>query len=222
MLNQQNRLDRGLPIANPTPTGTPTITPTPTLTPTPTSTWTPTPTLTPVPVPVLPSVTPAPTLTPTPTPSPTPTPTPSPLPYRLACPAQPIAFSDTFTTGLWTSSDCKTRITPTGAYVDYYSFTVGSNQTITIDLESDHADAYIYLIDGTDTSSTSPRATSDDRDSPPGTTHARLRFPYLVTPLPEGDYTVAATRIQPHRTGGYRIRVAGITEPTPTPTVSGP
>ena len=209
ILTLQNRLDRGLPIANPTPTVTPTITPTPTVTPTATPTWTPTPTLTPVPVPTLPTVTPVPTLTPTVTPSPTMTPTPTPRPYRLACRARTIAISASYTSGVWSANDCLTLVTPRGSYVDFYSFTVGANETITIDLESNSADAYMYLIAGTDTSSTSPIAISDDRRPDDGTTHSRLSYVAGTNPLPAGTYTIAVTRIQPHRAGSYSIRVAG-------------
>ena len=210
MLNTQNRLDRGLPLGNPTSTPTPTITPTPTRTPTATPTWTPTPTLTPVSVPVLPTVTPIPTSTPTPTPSPTPTATPTPAPYSAACRARTISVSASYTSGDWTSSDCLTLITPEHSYVDFYAFSVGSNQTITIDLVSNSADTYLYLLDGNDTSAKTPRDASDDRKPDDGNHPFEVELRRWIESVAGWNiHRSRPTRIQPHKTGSYRIRVRG-------------
>ena len=222
LLNKLANMRGGRPLGNRTPTPTPTTTSTPTATPTTTATWTPTPTLTAVALTSTPTITSTPTSTPTWTPTPTVTPTPTLRPYNVRCGSSGISTTTT-RSGSWTTGDCVTRGVTRGSYVDFYQFSIGSDEMLTIELSA-AGDTFLYLIRGTNRSSTSYYRRSDDVSDT--NTNSKLEFvtgyspnpPGTYDALPAGTYTIGVTRINPNQTGSYSLRLSQPAVPTPTPT----
>lgn len=91
-----------------------------------------------------------------------------------------------------TGSDCRLR--DDGTPVDYYTFTLNSTQTVTIDMESDEVDSYLILFD--------EDGFEIDADDDGGFGLDAS----LVTRLSAGRYVVAANTFEGER-GFYRLYV---------------
>ena len=108
-------------------------------------------------------------------------------------------------TGEWIS-DCAS-VTKAGNYARFYSFALGQEAEVTIDLESSQ-DTVLNLLEGSGTSG-SVIANNDDVES--GNTNSRVS-----RTLAAGTYTVEATTFGPATTGSFTLNIA-LSEGTGTP-----
>ncbi len=146
----------------------------------------------PTPTPTATSTPPTPTPTATSTP-PAPTPTPT-----VSCSIDEIELSQSYTSGLWDSSDCYSIRQP-GIRVDYYTFTLAEITQVRIDLESSVVTPYLHLIRGAD-----PRGSTSwlERNFHGGEgRNARIR-----RTLNPGSYTIAASPLGSSESS-YKVRV---------------
>ena len=92
-----------------------------------------------------------------------------------------------------------------GPYARYYSFTLSQEKEVTITLESDDADSYLYLREGDDVrSGTALNAHADDDDAGGG------RNAQIQETLPAGTYTVEATTYGTGETGDFTLTISGL------------
>ena len=119
----------------------------------------------------------------------------------LAACANSINFN-TNVPGNWESS-C-TSVHRPGAYAKYYTFSLSSSQTVTIDLQSS-TDTYLFLLNGSGQNGT-VIAENDDSNS---TFNSQI-----ILTLPAGTYTVEATTFDPSSTGNFVVSVRGPTLPS--------
>ena len=125
---------------------------------------------------------------------------------------QAITADDTVS-GQW-ADDCLSQERE-GSYARYYTFTLAQPSDVTITLESNDADTYLYLRDGDVRSG----AVGDDRqndDIEPGNTNSQI----TATALPAGKYTIEATTYGAGETGDFTLTVSGLdggTGPAPDP-----
>ena len=98
----------------------------------------------------------------------------------------------------WSSSDCPSTRRP-GSYVDYYTFTLTTDTSVRIDLESS-VDTYLYLMSGSESWGTDSLYFNDD-----GGIGLNSR---ISKDLPAGTYTVAATTYRSASIGSYDLKVA--------------
>ncbi len=107
--------------------------------------------------------------------------------------------SDGSIDGEWTSA-CAS-VDRVGSYARFYTFSLASQSTVTIDLESS-VDTYLYLRSGKDKQSGS----SLDQDDDDGSGYNSR----IVESLRPGDYTIEATTYARSRTGSFKLTVAGL------------
>ena len=114
----------------------------------------------------------------------------------LAACVSTISF-DTDVAGSWEPS-C-TSEHRSGKYAKYYTFTLSSRQTVTIDLQSS-TDTFLLLLNGSDRTGT-PIAGNNDRDET--TTDSQI-----IHTISAGTYTIEATTLQSDRTGDFVVSVS--------------
>ena len=113
--------------------------------------------------------------------------------------------------GQW-SEGCESEVAERG-YARYYSFTLESESEVTITLESQDADTYLYLRAGEARSGGLPLP----ERRPPGSTEVSQ----MQETLAAGTYTVEATTYGSGETGSFTLTIAGLgttTTPGPEPT----
>jgi hypothetical protein len=128
------------------------------------------------------------------------------LPGHLyaACTLSAIAVGDS-EAGSWTSECDSTH--RNGSYAQYYTFTLLTPQSVTIDLESS-VDTYLFLLDGVGEESI---IIDEDDDSGSG---ADSR---ITISLPIGAYTIEATTDSASKTGDFVVTVTSDSAPNPGP-----
>ena len=98
-------------------------------------------------------------------------------------------------------------------FARYYTFTLGQESELSIVLESEHADTYLYLREG---ESRLYNYLAEDDDSP-DTTRSEIQGI-----LGAGTYTIEATTYRPGETGSFTLTLISTgtdEEPVPTPTL---
>ena len=116
-------------------------------------------------------------------------------------------------TGEW-SDGCDSAVDARG-HARYYTFTLTQESQVTITLESDDADTYLYLREGEARSG----AFLDDDDGSPDTTRSQIQ-----ETLTAGTCTIEATTYSTGETGSFTLTIAGLgtTAPAPEPEPSDP
>ena len=100
--------------------------------------------------------------------------------------------------GSWTTGSCRSRLY-TARYARYYSFTIGSRSTATIDLTSSSVDTFLALYSGGGFGSTRIESDDDDGDG---------RNARISRTLDPGTYTIEATTYSTERRGSFTLSVA--------------
>ena len=100
--------------------------------------------------------------------------------------------------GSWTGS-CQSRHYSETRYARYYSFTIRSRTSVTIDLTSSSVDTWLALYSGGGFGSTRIEADDDDGDA---------RNARITRTLEAGTYTIEATTYSTERTGNFTLTVA--------------
>ncbi len=117
-----------------------------------------------------------------------------------------VVTSGGIITGQW-SSECQSQAAGRG-FARYYTFTLGQQSQVTIDLESS-LDTFLYLRRGELTSGT---ALGENNDVDPGVnTDSRI-----VATLSAGTYTIEATTHYPDQAGAFTLTVSGLDSESPT------
>jgi len=117
----------------------------------------------------------------------------------LPCPPTLVESLPYTVEGEWDDEDCvSTRRAE--RYADYYTFKLDSKTKVQIDLESDDADTYLYLIEGIFSGGDEWETKNDDIVS--GNTDSRI-----IETLEAGAYTVAVTTFSKKDTGDYDFNV---------------
>ena len=99
-----------------------------------------------------------------------------------------------------------------GRHARYYSFALDQESEVTITLESDDADTYLYLRAGEARSGAFLHENDDHEDS--------TEISQIQESLPAGTYTIEATTYDAGETGSFTLTVAGLeTAAGPTPSV---
>ena len=124
---------------------------------------------------------------------------------------QPLT-GDGSVTGEW-AEGCESQASGRG-HARYYSFTLGSESAVTITLESQDADTYLYLRAGEARSGEFLHENDDDG----GTTRSSIQ-----ETLTAGTYTIEATTYGTGETGSFTLTISGLgtdgtTPPGPEPT----
>ena len=101
--------------------------------------------------------------------------------------------------GTW-APGCDSEVSKRG-HARYYSFTLTEESEVTISLESNYADTYLYLREGY---ARSGAFLYQDDDSP-DTTRSEI-----VATLSAGDYTIEATTYSSGETGSFTLTVSGL------------
>ena len=115
--------------------------------------------------------------------------------------------------GEW-AEGCQSEVSGRG-YAQYYTFTLAQESEVTVTLESDDADTYLYLRDG-EARSGDFLAENDDHE---GSTSRSL----IARTLAAGTYTIEATTYSEGEAGSFTLTVAGLgTTTTPGPEPSDP
>ncbi len=97
------------------------------------------------------------------------------------------------------STDCKSSVTSRG-YSDFYVIDVQDTTNVTIEMNSDYVDSYLYLRLGDDEQSTFDITSNDDVRA--STDNARI-----YTRLAPGLYTIKATSKDENDVGDYDLRI---------------
>ena len=126
----------------------------------------------------------------------------------------PLPPGDNVVVDAWTGG-CQSEVTGRG-YARYYSFYMSEPSRVTITLESQAADSYLYLRSG---DATSGEILAENDDYPDGNTEQSK----IAADLDVGVYTIESTTYEPDKTGEFKLTVTGIPDegddlPTPTPT----
>ena len=133
---------------------------------------------------------------------------PDPEPGTDAC-GESITTEGT-TNGTW-AAGCQSQEEGRG-YARYYGFTLAEQSEVTIELESDDADTYLYLRSGDARSGD----IEDEDDDTPDTSRSEI-----VATLSAGSYTIEATTFAEGETGSFTLTVSGLggatTGPDPEP-----
>ena len=108
--------------------------------------------------------------------------------------------------GQW-AEGCDSQASGRG-YARYYAFTLGSESEVTITLESQDADTYLYLREGEARSGEFLYENDDDG----GTTRSSIQ-----ETLTAGTYTIEATTYGTGETGSFTLTVSGLGATAPTP-----
>ena len=103
------------------------------------------------------------------------------------------------TMGSW-AAGCESSVSGRG-YTRYYTFTLNSEQTVTITLESTDADPYLYLRAGDAQSGMALHENDDYSGS--------LEKSQIREMLAAGSYTIEATTYDSGKTGSFTLSVAG-------------
>ena len=101
--------------------------------------------------------------------------------------------------GTW-APGCNSEVSQRG-HARYYSFTLTEESGVTISLESDDADTYLYLREG---DARSGAFLYQDDDSPDATRSE------IAATLSAGDYTIEATTYSAGETGSFTLTVSGL------------
>ena len=104
--------------------------------------------------------------------------------------------------GQW-AEGCQSEVSDRG-YARYYTFTQGSESVVTITLESQDADTYLYLWAG-QARSGELACSECENDDDGGTTRSQIQ-----ATLAAGTYTIEATTYDPGETGSFTLTVAGL------------
>ena len=107
--------------------------------------------------------------------------------------------SDGTVPGTW-AAGCDSEVAERG-HARYYSFTLAAGGEVTITLESDDADTYLYLREGDARSGTFLYENDDDG----GTTRSTIQ-----ATLGAGSYTIEATTYGTGETGNFTLSVTGL------------
>ena len=113
------------------------------------------------------------------------------------CNAATLTLPASGVSGSW-SDDCGSSVAGRG-YARYYSFTLGQDTEVTIDLTSS-VDTYLYLREGSATSGTASHS-NDDIES--GNTDSRI-----VADLDAGSYTIEAATYNEDTAGSFTLSVS--------------
>ena len=106
---------------------------------------------------------------------------------------------DGATSGTW-AAGCQSQVSGRG-YARYYSFTLGEEQEITIDLESS-VDTYLYLRSG---QSRSGAVLHENDDVESGNTNSQIS-----QTLAAGTYTIEATTYSTGQAGSFTLTISGL------------
>ena len=120
--------------------------------------------------------------------------------------------SDGTTTSQW-ASGCDS-VDRAGSHARFYTFTLTQESAVTITLESDDADAYLYLRLGETKSGTAVNDHVEDDDAGEGTNSQ------IKESLTAGTYTIEATTYYAGETGSFTLTLSGVettTQPDPPP-----
>ena len=101
----------------------------------------------------------------------------------------------------WTGG-CQS-VVPERGYARYYPFVLNEPATVSITLESQDTDPYLYLRSG---NSASGDILAENDDYPDGNTEQS----YIVADLTVGTYTIEASTYQAGETGAFKLTVHGI------------
>ena len=112
--------------------------------------------------------------------------------------------------GEWTKS-C-TSNERDGRYARFYTFQLGQQSTVTIDLDGT-VDNFLYLREGMNVAQGRALHYNDDRR--PGNLDALIR-----ASLPSGWYTIEATTYSRARTGAFNLKISGLPAASATPEIS--
>lgn len=127
------------------------------------------------------------------------------------CPSAPINFNETKNGTLGEPGDC--RLPADGSFIDVYTFTGASGQAISIAMNSNVFDAYLFLLSPTG-------SVIAENDNGSGTTNARIPAVSGTFTLPsDGTYTIYADSSLAGETGAYALTLTG-TPVTPPPAAS--
>ena len=110
--------------------------------------------------------------------------------------------------GRWESS-CRS-VTRSGRYARFFTFSLDSQASVRIDLESSQ-DTYLYLRRGLNQRSGSDIARDDDS--------GQGRNSRIARTLSAGDYTIEATTYSIRRSGPFTLKIAGVLAQNPPPIV---
>jgi len=111
-----------------------------------------------------------------------------------------ITTADQTFNGQWDTGTCDSAV-PERGYARYYRFTLTEEKEVTITLESDDADTYLYLRQGETRSGPFLHQNDDDPDT------ARSR---IAAVLAAGTYTIEATTYEAGQGGGFTLTVTGL------------
>ncbi|HVG29517.1 MAG TPA: pre-peptidase C-terminal domain-containing protein [Pyrinomonadaceae bacterium] len=117
------------------------------------------------------------------------------------CPSTPINFNETKNGTLGEAGDC--RLPADGSFIDVYTFGGAAGQAISITMNSNAFDAFLFLL-----SPTGSLIAEDDNGS--GTTNARIPAGSGTFTLPaNGTYTIYANSSLQGETGAYTLTLNG-------------
>ena len=104
--------------------------------------------------------------------------------------------------GAW-ANDCPS-VNKEGSYARYYAFSLSEETEVSITLESDDADTYLFLLEDFGTSGA---VLHKDDDYPGGGTDSQVK-----ETLPGGVYTIEATTYDEETTGGFTLTIREVVE----------
>ena len=116
---------------------------------------------------------------------------------------QPMAVDGGAVSGAW-AADCPS-VKKEGSYARYYAFSLPEETEVSITLESDDSDTYLFLLEDFGTSGA---VLHKDDDYPGGGTDSQVK-----ETLPAGVYTIEATTYEAETTGGFTLSVETVEEP---------
>ena len=114
-----------------------------------------------------------------------------------------VAVDGGAASGSW-ADDCPS-VNKEGSYARYIAFSLSEETELSITLESDDADTYLFLLEGYGASGA---VLHKDDDYPGGGTNSQIK-----ETLPAGVYTVEATTYEAETTGGFTLSVDKVEEP---------
>jgi len=110
--------------------------------------------------------------------------------------------ADGTVSGTWAAGcDSEER---TGSHARYYTFALSETSEVTITLESDDADSYLYLRDGNALSGAALNDHDEDDDAGGGSNAL------IVETLDEGTYTIEATTYSAGETGDFTLTISDL------------
>ena len=135
----------------------------------------------------------------------------APTPPEPSDPCGQALTGDGTVSGQW-AEGCQSEVSGRG-YARYYGFTLAQESEVTITLESQDADTYLYLRRG----ETRSGAFLYENDDDGGITRSRIQ-----DTLAAGTYTIEATTYDEGQAGSFTLTISGLgaTAPPPGPTPS--